>query len=67
MESKFDIVTIASAVCVAGYVAITLEYVALYDFGLSREAVRSAAMIAAILIAALVAIEFFGKRFGKAK
>jgi hypothetical protein len=66
MDGRFDIVTIASAVGVAGYVAITLGYVALYDFGLSREAVRSAAMIAAILIAALVAIEFFGKRFGKA-
>ncbi len=66
MESKFDLVTIASAVFVAGYVAIVLGCVALYDFGLSRELVSSAAMIAAILIAALVAVDFFMKR-GNAK
>jgi drug/metabolite transporter (DMT)-like permease len=67
MESRFDIVTIASAVCVAGYVAIMLSYVALYDLGLSGEAVRSAAMIAAIPVAALVAVDFFGGKPGKAK
>ena len=65
MENRIDCVTIAAAVCIAGYVAITLGYVALYDFGLSREAVRSGATIAAILIGAAVAIEFFGT--GKAK
>jgi hypothetical protein len=46
MESKFDLVTIASAVVVAGYVAIILGCVALYDFGLSPEVVRSTAMLA---------------------
>jgi hypothetical protein len=46
----------------AGYVAIVLGCVALYDFGLSHEFVSSAAMIAAILIAALVAVDFFKKR-----
>ena len=64
-KNRIDCVTIAAAVCIAGYVAITLGYVALYDFGLSREAVRSGATIAAILIGAAVAIEFFGT--GKAK
>lgn len=59
--------TIASAVCVAACVAITLGYVALYDLGLSREAVRSGAMIAAILIAAMIAVDFFGKKLRKAK
>jgi hypothetical protein len=34
MESSFNILTIAHAVCVAAYVAITLEYVALYNLGL---------------------------------
>jgi drug/metabolite transporter (DMT)-like permease len=67
MEGKFDIVTIANAVCVAGYVAIMLGYVALYDLGLSGEAVRSAAMIAAIPIAALVAVDFLGGRPDKAQ
>jgi hypothetical protein len=62
MENKFDFATIASAVFVAGYVAIMLGCVALYDFGLSREVVSSRAMIAAIPIAALVAVDFFKKR-----
>jgi hypothetical protein len=65
MESRFELVTIASAVCVAGYVAIALRYVALYDLGLSREQVRSGAMIVAIIMAALVAIDFFGNKLGK--
>ena len=64
MESRFEMVTIASAVCVAGYVAIALRYVALYDLGFSREEVRSGAMIVAILMAALVAVDFFGKKLG---
>jgi hypothetical protein len=67
MESKFDIVAIVVAVCVAGYVAITLRHVALYGLGLSCEEVRGAAMLAAILIAAIVAIDFFGKKLDKAK
>jgi hypothetical protein len=62
MESRFGFVTIANAVCVAGYVAFMLEYVALYDFGLSREVVSSGAMIAAIPIAALAAVDLFKKR-----
>ena len=67
MENRFDIVTISSAVCVAGYAAIMLGYVAVFDLGLSREAVRSGAMITAILIAALVAVDFFGKKLRKSK
>ncbi len=67
MEGRFDMVTIANAICVAAYVAIALGYVALYDLGLSREAVRSGAMIAAILIAAMLAVDFFGKKLRKAK
>ena len=67
MENRFDIATISSAVCVAGYVAIMLRYVAVFDLGFSREEVRGAAMIAAILIAALVAVDFFGKHLRKAE
>jgi hypothetical protein len=67
MENRFDIVTILSAVCVAGYVAIMLRYVALFDLGFSREQVRGGAMIAAILIAALVAADFLGKNLRKVK
>jgi len=67
MESEFGIVAIANAVFVAAYVAITLGYVALYDLGLSGEQVRGAAIVAAILIAATVAVDFFGKKMGKAE
>jgi hypothetical protein len=67
MEKRFDIVTIANAVCVAGYVAIMLGCVALYDFGLSVEEVRSGAMITAIPMAAWVAVDFFGQKPGNVK
>jgi hypothetical protein len=67
MENRFDLVTITSAVGVAGYVAIMLGYVALFDLGFGREQVRGAAMIAAILIAALVAADRLGRGPGKAK
>ena len=62
MESKFDLATIASAVFVAGYLAIIMGCIALYDFGLSREVVSSGEKLAAIPIAALVAVDFFKKR-----
>jgi hypothetical protein len=64
MERRFDIVTIASAVCVAGYAAMALRYVALYDLGLSSQEVRSGAMIVAVAMAAMVAIDFFGRKLG---
>jgi hypothetical protein len=67
MESRIDFVTIASVLGMAGYAAFALDYVALYEFGFTQEAVRNGAVVVAILIGALVAIEFFGKRLGKAK
>ncbi len=67
MEINFNILSIAHAVCVAAYVAIALGYVALYNFGLSGEDVRGAAMSIAVLIAAMVAVDFFGKKLRKAK
>jgi hypothetical protein len=67
MERSFDIVTIVSAVWVAGYVAAAVLYVALHAFGLSGEAVRSGAEAAAIMIGAAIAVDFLGKQFGKTK
>jgi hypothetical protein len=64
METRFDIVTMASAVCVAGYVAIALRYVALYDLGLSGQQVRGGAVITAIAMAAMIAVDFFGNKLG---
>jgi len=61
MESRFDIIAIVNAVCVAGYLAITLGYAALY-LGLPGEEVRGVAMILAILIAAIIAVDFYGKK-----
>ena len=66
MENRFDIVTIANAVCVAGYAAVSLRYVALYDLGLSNDQVRSGATMLAIIIAAYLAIDFLGT-MGKAR
>jgi hypothetical protein len=67
MDTRFDLVTIISATCVAAYVALALGYLAICDLGLSRDLVRSAAMIAAILIAATLAIDYFGKKLGNTK
>jgi hypothetical protein len=66
MENRFGIVTLANAVCVAGYAAISLRYVALYDLGLSNDEIRNWATLLALIIAAYVAIDFLG-RMGKAR
>jgi hypothetical protein len=67
MKTRFDLVVIVSAICVAGYVAFALGYLAIYDFGLSRVVVRSGSIIAATLIAATLAIEYFGKKLGNTR
>ena len=67
MESRFDIVTIAIAVGVAAYVAIAMGYVARYELGFSLQEIRSAAVLIAVVIGSLVAIDFFGTTLGKAK
>jgi hypothetical protein len=68
MESKFyRVLIISNAVGVAAYSAVALGYVPLYYFGFPSEQVRGGAMLAAISIAALVAVDFFGKKLRKAK
>jgi len=62
MQSRFDIVTIGCAVFVAGYAAVALRYVALYDLGFSGQQVRSGAMIVAVLMAAMVAIDLLDSK-----
>jgi hypothetical protein len=64
MEDRFDIVTIGCAVFVAGYAAMALRYVALYDLGFSGHDVRCGAMIVAVLMAAMVAIDLLGRKPG---
>jgi hypothetical protein len=65
MYDRIDLVTIATAVWPAGYAAMALWYVALFDIGLTREAVRSAAMVAAILICVVVAIDSLVTKQGR--
>ena len=66
MNNRIDFVTIVTALCVAGYVAVMLDYVADVDFGFSSAQIRNTAVIAAIVMAMLMAIDFLGKRLGKA-
>jgi hypothetical protein len=47
--------------------ALSLAYIALYDFGLSSEEIRTPAIVGAVLIVVLVAVEFFGKKLAKSK
>jgi predicted membrane protein len=48
-------------------VAFPLGYAAHYEWGLSRVAIRTDALLAATLTGTLVAIEFFGRNLRKPK
>jgi hypothetical protein len=60
MESRFDIVTIASAVGVAAYLAIAMGYLAHNLLGFSLQEIRGAAVLIAVAIGSLIAVDFFG-------
>jgi hypothetical protein len=53
------------SVALAVAAALTVAYVAQYDFGFSRQEIRTPAMAAAIVIGALLAVEYFGKKLRK--
>ena len=55
------------AMSAAATTAFTLAYIAHYDFGLSRQEIRTPAVVGAVVIAVLVAVEFFGKKLAKPK
>ena len=55
------------SVITAAITALALALIAHYDFGLSREEIRGAAMVGAGVISALVVIEVFGKKLRKLK
>jgi formate-dependent nitrite reductase membrane component NrfD len=67
MYDRTDLVTIATAVWLAGYAAMALWYVALFDIGLTREGVRIGAMVAAILLGVVLALDFLVRKLGKRK
>jgi len=49
----------------ATFTALMLGYVAHYDFGLSRQEIRTPAVLGAVIIAVPIAVEFLGKRLRK--
>jgi hypothetical protein len=62
MEPIFArIATFLSVAGATAMVAFWLGYIALYDLGFSRQEIHTPAVIAAMVIAMLVATEFFGK------
>ncbi|MCC8936428.1 hypothetical protein [Bradyrhizobium ivorense] len=58
MDSKIDFASIIVAVCVAGYAAIMLAYVAQNDLGLSAVQTRHLSMITALVLALPLALDF---------
>jgi hypothetical protein len=62
MEQDMDSLTVMTGVGVAGYAALILAYVARVGLGLSSGEIRGLAIMAAVLIALAVAIDFLGKR-----
>jgi hypothetical protein len=66
METTVDrVLAYVMAAFTASAAALSLAYIAYYDFGLSRQEIRTAAVVGAAVIAVLVAVEFFGKKLRK--
>ena len=66
MEKPVDrVVSLVMAMGTATGAALSLAYIAHYDFGLSRQQIRTPAVVGAAIIAVLVAVEFFGKKLRK--
>ena len=53
------------SVVAAAVAALALAIIAHFDFGLSREEIRTPAVVGAAVIAVLIAVEFFGKKLRK--
>ncbi len=68
METSVDrVLNYLVAMGTATMAALTLAYIAHYDFGLSRQEIRKPAVVGAAVIAVLLAVEFFGKKLRKAR
>ena len=66
METTGDrVLDYVMAAFTASAAALSLAYIAHYDFGLSREEIRTFAVVGAAVVAVLVAVEFFGKKLRK--
>jgi hypothetical protein len=67
METTVDrVLAFLTSVIAAATTAFWLAYL-VDDFGLSRQEIRAFAVVGAVVIAALVAIEYFGKKLAKPK
>jgi hypothetical protein len=64
MENRVDFHAIIVAVCVAGYAALMLGYVAHEDLGFSCAQIRHVAMISADLLAMPVAMDLLRTKSG---
>jgi hypothetical protein len=68
MEKTIDrLLSFLTSVVTAAFTAVTLAFIAQHGLGLSREEIRTFAVIAAAVTIALVIIEFFGKKLRKLK
>jgi hypothetical protein len=68
MEKTVDrVLSLMMAMSAAATAALSLAYIAHYDLGLSREEIRTPAVVGAVVIGALVAVELFGKKLRKLK
>jgi hypothetical protein len=65
MQKGADLLTILTAIGVAGYVAIMLAYVARVDLELSSGQIRFLSIMAATFIALGIAVDFLGKQLTK--
>jgi hypothetical protein len=68
MQAAVDrvlVVIIAGAFAVMA--AIAVGYVAHYDFGLSRQEIRTAALVGSVVIVTLLTVEHFSKKLRKSK
>jgi hypothetical protein len=66
MASAIDrFLNLLMALSAAAFTAVTLAYIARYDIGLSRQEIRTFALVAANITIAFVLIEYFGKKLRK--
>jgi hypothetical protein len=68
MQATIDrVLVVLMSVGGAVMAAVTVGYVAHYDFGLSRQEIRTSALVGAIVIVALLAVEHFGEKLRRPK
>jgi hypothetical protein len=61
------VLAVLLSVAMAVTAALTADYTASYDFGLSPQQIRSQAVMVAIVIGVLLAIEHYGRKLRKPK